>query len=75
MPDKTDYEKIVKYLEGKAFRFIKKSNGYIFTTPGHPLDFTGRSVVDVVQKAIKYEETGGMEGVRRRSRCVQARGL
>lgn len=50
------HKRVLEFLEGQTFRLVKKSNGYIFTRPGHSPDATGGTIVEAVQRAIDYED-------------------
>lgn len=51
------YKKAIEYLEGKTFRFIKKSWGYLFTRPGCKPDFSKRTILKSIEAAIAHDES------------------
>lgn len=50
------HKKMIEFLEGKTFRFIKKASGYIFTIPGHKPDASGRTLAETIENAILFDE-------------------
>ena len=50
------HKKVIKFLEGRTFRLIKKANGYIFTMPYGKSDFHGETIMEAVEKAIDFDD-------------------
>ena len=50
------YRNVVEFLEGTTFRLTRKATGYIFTRPGYKPDASGNTIMEAVERAIRYEE-------------------
>lgn len=51
------YKRAIEYLEGKTFRFIKKSDGHLFVRPGCKPSFFRKTILKAIEVAIAYDES------------------